>query len=412
MVLENEPYLYGTSIVKKLVDAGYQAFFAGGWVRDLLRGEKSDEIDIATSAPPEVILSLFPKTVPVGIAFGVVIVVINNINFEVSTFRKDLKYIDGRHPESVEYSHPEEDAKRRDFTINGMFYDPLKAEIIDFVEGKRDLKKKIIRAIGNPNERFFEDRLRMIRAVRFAARFNFTIERKTENAIARHSHLLLPAVSMERVWQEFCKMSKNKRFGQAILMLHRFGLLQVILPPLKRVPDYELAKRVKHFPHFPSHCPTIIYLLHLFPTLELASRLALCRYFKTTVKEQKLVEFFTQSEKLFAQKEVEPADWAHFYAEAEAPLFLQVYAAPFSNRKRKQFFKLHEERERILSFHIDKIRSKRPLVSAALLLREGITPGKEMGTLLKSAERMAINNNWRDPEHILEKLKQTFLWPR
>jgi poly(A) polymerase len=146
-----------TEICKTLLDHGYIAYFAGGWVRDLLLGRQTDEIDIATSAPPYIIQELFPKTIPVGIAFGVVIVVKEGINFEVTTFRKDHIYIDGRHPTGIDFSTPKKDAERRDFTINGMFYDPLTQTIYDYIGGQEDLKNGIIRAIGNAHERFLED---------------------------------------------------------------------------------------------------------------------------------------------------------------------------------------------------------------------------------------------------------------
>ena len=164
-----------TSIVKKLQDAGYLAYFAGGWVRDFILKKPSDDIDIATSASVDEVQRLFPKTIPVGVAFGIVIVVQDNHQFEVATFRKDRGYVDGRRPVGIDPASPEEDAQRRDFTINGMFYDPIQDKIFDYVDGMKDLKKGIIRAIGDPNARFLEDRLRMMRAVRYSTRFDFPI---------------------------------------------------------------------------------------------------------------------------------------------------------------------------------------------------------------------------------------------
>ena len=169
-----------TAIVRKLVAAGYTAYFAGGWVRDYLMGHPSEDIDLATDAPPEKIIDLFPKTLLVGVAFGVVVVIVDGHQFEVATFRRDIDYADGRKPSKIELSTAEEDAFRRDFTINGMFYDPLTNQILDYVGGQEDLKKKIIRAIGNPHKRIQEDRLRMIRAVRLSCRFDFQIEEKTK----------------------------------------------------------------------------------------------------------------------------------------------------------------------------------------------------------------------------------------
>jgi len=186
------------SIVKKLSSAGHIAYFAGGWVRDFLMERPSDDIDIATSATPEEVQALFPKTIPVGIAFGIVIVVEDGHQFEVATFRQDQGYVDGRRPQGISSATPEEDAQRRDFTINGMFYDPIEKKLYDYVDGQKDIKKGIIKAIGNPHERFLEDRLRMMRAVRYSTRFNFPIESDTLQAILAHADSLLPAVALER----------------------------------------------------------------------------------------------------------------------------------------------------------------------------------------------------------------------
>src|SRR5947199_6396491 len=149
-------------IAKRLRDHGRVAYFAGGCVRDMVRGLTAKDFDIATDAKPDEVQKMFPHTYAVGAHFGVVVVVEKGMNFEVATFRADGAYLDHRHPVDVRFSSPEEDAKRRDFTINGMFFDPAKNEVIDFVGGKADLKAKIVRAIGNPEERFNEDRLRML----------------------------------------------------------------------------------------------------------------------------------------------------------------------------------------------------------------------------------------------------------
>jgi poly(A) polymerase len=222
---------YATLLVKELVKAGYIAYFAGGWARDYVMGHPSADIDIATNAPPEKILDLFPCTILVGLAFGVIIVVIEGHQFEVATFRRDIGYDSGRRPNSIELADPEEDALRRDFTINGLFFDPLEERIIDYVGGIEDIKKRVIRTIGNADERFSEDRLRMIRAIRFAARFGFAIEEETQIGIALNADTLFPAVAMERIWQEFNKMVAYPHFDQALIEMHRLKLLPVIWNP-------------------------------------------------------------------------------------------------------------------------------------------------------------------------------------
>ena len=161
------------SIVQRLREKGYSAYFAGGCVRDMLLGKEPQDYDIATSAHPEDLQRVFPQTIPVGAQFGVILVLVEGEPFEVASFRHDGPYLDGRRPSSVRYGSLEEDVLRRDFTINGMVYDPLEDRVIDLVEGRRDLQQRVIRAIGDAEQRFEEDRLRMIRAVRFAASLDF-----------------------------------------------------------------------------------------------------------------------------------------------------------------------------------------------------------------------------------------------
>src|SRR6195256_2152963 len=174
-------------IVSQLRDAGRTAYFAGGSVRDFVRGETPKDIDMATGARPEVVQKIFPRTYAVGAHFGVIVVLENGFQFEVATFRSDGAYLDGRRPVEVHFANAEEDAARRDFTSNGMFFDPAKDEVIDFVGGKADLGKKLIRAIGNPAQRFAEDRLRMLRAVRFATVLGFEIDPATWKAIGANA---------------------------------------------------------------------------------------------------------------------------------------------------------------------------------------------------------------------------------
>ncbi|MFY9714996.1 MAG: CCA tRNA nucleotidyltransferase, partial [Candidatus Rhabdochlamydia sp.] len=253
-------FSFAKQIVQTLVKAGFTTYFAGGWVRDYLMNHLSDDIDIATEAPVDAIQKLFPKTIPVGLAFGIVIVVIEGHQFEVATFRKEKDYIDGRRPTHVESATPEEDALRRDFTINGLFWDPLTETLYDYVEGQKDLTLGILRAIGNPHARFLEDRLRMIRAVRYSTRFNFSIEIETDQAIIAHAKSLFPSVAMERVWQEFHKMAQFGKLDSSFLVLYRLGLLTTIFPELQNLKVQELEKKIEPFKRFPKKTPVIAYV--------------------------------------------------------------------------------------------------------------------------------------------------------
>jgi len=178
------------AIVGQLQQAGFLAYWAGGCVRDHLLGRPAKDYDIATQARPDEVLKLFPASHAVGRAFGVILVHQDGHTYEVATFRRDLGYPDGRHPEAVVFTGPEEDAGRRDFTINGLFYDPLSGQILDFVGGRADLAARTIRAIGDPASRFAEDYLRMLRAVRFAATLGFSLDPATAEAIRTHAACL------------------------------------------------------------------------------------------------------------------------------------------------------------------------------------------------------------------------------
>src|SRR3989304_3313080 len=228
-------------MVKALREAGFRAYWAGGCVRDLVMGHEPQDYDVATDARPEQVMKLFPKTVPVGVSFGVVKVLLGNDEFEVATFRSDGRYLDGRHPVEVHFAGEKEDAQRRDFTLNGMFYDPVKEQVIDHVGGQRDIKAGIIRTIGSPLDRFSEDKLRLLRAVRFSARFGYTIEPQTGVAI-RDLAAQITQVSAERIRDEMEKMLTGPHPAGSIRLLHQTGLLKVVLPEAAAMEGVEQPK--------------------------------------------------------------------------------------------------------------------------------------------------------------------------
>lgn len=218
-----------SELARRLKAAGHEALFAGGCVRDKLLGHPPEDYDIATSAVPSEVLELFPGSNEVGAHFGVVIAKHGGHHVEVATFRTDGSYRDGRRPESVTFSTPEEDARRRDFTINGLFEVPETGEVIDHVGGLADLKAGVIRAIGDPKARFTEDGLRLLRAVRFAARMGFTIELETDNAL-RECAPLLDRISPERIRDEFSKILTSPRRRAGVEHLVETDLIRHFLP--------------------------------------------------------------------------------------------------------------------------------------------------------------------------------------
>ena len=252
------PKAIAKKIVAKLQHAGFAAFWVGGCVRDFLLGREPQDFDIATDAKPEQVEKLFAKTIPVGRKFGVVIVVEGGQQFQVATFRAEADYQDGRRPEKVEFANAEADAARRDFTVNGLFYDPLTEKIHDWVAGEKDLRTKIIRTIGAPEERFGEDHLRLLRAVRFAAQLKFEIEPRTFAAIQS----LAPKISIisaERVREELIKLFSPPHAARGLVLLRDSGLLEPILP--------ELAATI-HCEQSPDFHPEGSVFNHLFLMLE------------------------------------------------------------------------------------------------------------------------------------------------
>jgi poly(A) polymerase len=234
-LLPDEQRRFAVKVVRTLRDNGFEAFWAGGCVRDQLLGRTPKDYDVATNATPPQIRELFGRrrTLAIGAAFGVITVLGPESAgmIEVATFRKDDAYSDGRHPDHVTFSSPEEDAARRDFTINGLFFDPIEERVIDYVGGQKDLAGRIIRAIGQPRERFAEDKLRMIRAVRFSATFDFALEKDTQDAI-REMAEQINVVSPERIAMEMRRMLVDSSRVTAIRLLLATNLANVVLPEI------------------------------------------------------------------------------------------------------------------------------------------------------------------------------------
>jgi len=227
-ILENA----ALEIVKVLQQNQYEAYFVGGCVRDALLGIESKDIDITTNAKPDEIISLFKRTIPVGEAFGVITVVLDELAFEVATFRAESDYTNGRHPNSVRFANAKEDAIRRDFTINALFYNPITEEIIDFSTGLADLSQKRLRTIGSATERFNEDYLRMLRAIRFSAKLNFTPDSALIEAIKTHAEKITK-ISSERVFAELSGILISGRVDIAFELMHETGLLTHLLPEVE-----------------------------------------------------------------------------------------------------------------------------------------------------------------------------------
>ena len=379
-------------IIEKIHQNGGIAYLAGGAVRDFLMGLSPNDIDIVTSLSIEALRPLFKKTIEVGVQFGILVVIENNHKFEIATFRTESSYNDGRRPIMVSEGTPEEDAKRRDFTINGMFLDLLTNETIDFVGGKGDLKEKVIRAIGNPHERFREDRLRMIRAIRYASRFSFSIDPSTQEAIREHASTLLPAVSFERILQEFEKMHKDGNLKTALLDMHRLGLLSTVFPPLSEISTLYLESLEQT-----EKLPVILQLKSILGHLTSKERFDWLFRLKFSQKELDLLTF---SESLALKLE-----------QAQLQERLHLYSSPFFESS--SILLPADQRNCAIDelgiYHdeIARIQEKKPLVSSKDLFERGIKAGPEMGRYLKKAEEIAITHKLKDKQEVLHRLFET-----
>jgi poly(A) polymerase len=216
-------------IVRRLRDRGHEAYLVGGCVRDMVMKIEPSDYDIATSAPPDEIMRIFPHTEPIGAKFGVVLVILRGRPFEVATFRSDEAYVDGRRPSGVVFTDAKTDVLRRDFTINGLLYDPIEQRVIDYVGGQADIRDRIVRAIGDPQKRFEEDKLRLLRAVRFGARLGYSIDPDTWKAVTRMAPEIRQ-VSAERIREELARILTEGQAAVGFQLLYESGMLRQILP--------------------------------------------------------------------------------------------------------------------------------------------------------------------------------------
>lgn len=398
-------------ILLKLRNAGYQAYFVGGCVRDMLMGRPIEDIDIATNASPVIVSTIFPNTLALGAAFGIIVVKEDGRLFEVATFRNDENYEDGRHPQHVVFSSMKDDVLRRDFTINGMYYDPFEEKLFDLVEGQRDIEKQVIRAIGHPKLRFAEDKLRILRAIRFSAGLGFSLDPATERAIIKEASSLTNAVSPERIWQELKKMLKKHPY-EALSLLIKLKVITVIFPELRDVPysllrtNIEFSKKLN-----PADFPEILFLLPLFQGISEESACVAFSRLRISNKELQFIELWYKALPQFQNANNNRVFWAHFLASPTANLLLSLFSATQKDPSQQQrFISRVQELENRLEKFILRIKTSSPLVSAADLMSRGIAPGRLMGDLLKEAETLSIEHDCLDKEKILSLLKEKGFW--
>lgn len=288
-------------VIKKLQNSGHQAVIAGGAVRDVIN-QRTDienvDIDVATSALPDEVESLFPQTVAVGKAFGVIRVIMDSQSIEVATFRQDGPYLDGRRPETVNFSGLKEDAKRRDFTVNALFYDPVSEVLFDHVGGLQDLKNKILKAVGDPKLRFQEDELRRLRLIRFVSQLGFDIDPTTMKSMKENIHGVRK-VSLERITNEIFKMWKGRDLKKAFPLFWSSGMAQVLNPALEKPFINESQADLIH-----KNNPTEVWLHYFFVMYGLKDIKKRFAQFKISTEIQKSLlkaaQYFEESKKFMS----------------------------------------------------------------------------------------------------------------
>jgi poly(A) polymerase len=389
-------------IVRALRDAGHVAYFAGGCVRDMLLGNVPSDYDVATSAMPEDVLRLFRKSRKVGAKFGVVLVRSGRAWVEVATFRKDLEYVDGRHPTGVTTADAKEDAARRDFTINGMFYDPVSREVVDYVGGRADLTARLIRAIGEPSRRFAEDHLRMLRAIRFAARLSFDIEPVTREAIRSHASEIR-RISAERIREELDMMLAHASCARAFELMCDSELLVHLFPGAERVAaDRESVRRqLDALEHADESAGFAI----LFSPLGPQGVKRACRALRFSNRAGGIVVWLVENEHALDEPaRLTLADLKLLMARPAFATLMHVY----ETRLRAEGQSLEPVRtlnERLATIHPEEIAPP-PLVTGEDLEKMGVEKGPIYKRILDRLYYMQLNLDIRTPTAGLEVAKQ------
>jgi putative nucleotidyltransferase with HDIG domain len=433
-----EPEALARQVIAKLRGAGHQAYLVGGCVRDLLLGVKPKDFDVATDARPDRIMDLFPRSGRVGAHFGVVLVRDVFDQVEVATFRSDHDYLDGRHPEQVRFEcDPREDVLRRDFTINGLMMDPDDRRVLDFVEGQKDLQYGIIRAIGDPYARFREDHLRLMRAIRFAARFGFTIEPATMDAI-RRDHSLILKVSVERVRDELSRILTEGGARRGFVLLDESGLLGDILPEItamkgvQQPPEYHpegdvwthtlmLLEQLKN----PSITLALGALLHDVgkpPTFRIAERIRFdghveegermaetilnrLRYSRAEIDQ--VVALIANHMKFKDVQHMKESTLKRFLRMPEFGEHLELHRMDVmaSNRRLENY----ELAKRKLEEFSEEVLKPEPLITGEDLIAAGYTPGPEFSKMLHAVEDAQLEGRITTADEAMELVRE--MWP-
>jgi poly(A) polymerase len=368
-----------TEIIERLQQHGFEALLAGGCVRDMLLGRPAEDYDVATNARPDDVVRLFRRTLKIGAKFGVVVVLTPGQQVEVATFRSEAGYEDGRHPTQVRFTAPAQDASRRDFTINGMFYDPLQEQVIDYVEGQADLARRIIRTIGAPQERFSEDYLRMLRAIRFSTQLGFAIDSATYQAIRRNSANIVH-ISGERIAIELegILVSANRAAGAAMLI--ETGLAEAIFPGFAGPPA---EQAVAVLGHLRKNVDFPLALAGFFAGSPTDFAMERCEILKLSNKQTKHIEFLLRHRSCLLDPGMSLAQLKKLLAR---PFFRDLYelerALQRAQERKEGLQALRQLRRKIRDLGDIDVKPK-PLLNGHDLMRLGATAGPSLGQLVE-----------------------------
>lgn len=375
--------------------SGFQALLAGGCVRDMLLRRRAKDYDVATNAQPKDVIRLFKRTLKVGAKFGVVIVLVEKQQVEVATFRTESDYGDGRHPSSVRFASAAEDASRRDFTINGMFYDPLGKRVIDYVDGQADLKKRIIRTIGAPAERFAEDYLRMLRAVRFSAQLGFAIEPATWSAICSNAGNIT-RISGERISIELEGILACPNRAEGASMFFESGLVEAIFPGLT---TGQTKSAVEALRQLRKKVDFALALACLFAGCQTEFALQSCQILKLSRNQSKHIKFLMTNRGALLDERMSLASLKKILAE---PYFGDLYEFQRAIQKAKRdggkgIAALIALRKRVKALGDVELKP-RPLLDGHDLMRLGAVPGPALGQLAQEMYIAQLEGTLQTPE--------------
>lgn len=392
---------FSVEVIQVLRDAGFEALWAGGCVRDSLLQREPGDYDVATSARPDDVKQLFNRTLNVGAAFGVMIVLGSKQQgqIEVATFRADGEYLDGRRPKDITFCSAEQDALRRDFTINGMFFDPVANEVIDYVGGKEDLERQVIRAIGDPRARFEEDKLRLLRAVRFAARFDFAMEDETAEAI-REMASQLNVVSAERIAQELRKMLEHPNRAIAMKLARQHNLLMQVFPELDAAAWDQAFATVQSLQ---SDAGFEISMAALLQSLSKKAVESVCRRLRLANKEaDAIVWLVDQQEALRGADQFELCRLKRLLAQPLVGELIDLIAARGENSDAADV----EFTRSYLSETSADVINPEPILTGDNLIESGFQPGPKFKQLLDEVRDAQLNGTIESPEQALRLARE------